>query len=176
MGTASSPQLFDSYITHPSPGYLSTFDQQWANDNTSFVGWTGGYSSDPSATYPNATGAVAVLQNGSPLPGYSPPTSQGNAGLLQLNNVPWVANTSNAVNGYSLKFEIFTVTPWSAGAIWIMMGDWSAGYNWHNYMARYAPWSIDPTGKFQPSGWVTVTIPLSQFVTVTGPGLSLIHI
>ena len=26
VGTSASPQLFDSYITHPSPGYLSTFD------------------------------------------------------------------------------------------------------------------------------------------------------
>ena len=36
LGTAVSPQLFDSHIIRPTPGYLSTFEQQWASDNTSF--------------------------------------------------------------------------------------------------------------------------------------------
>lgn len=170
LGTATSPQLFASYLTHPSPGYLCTFENQYATDNTGFVGWTGGYAAAPATNYPNATGAVGFLQQSSPMPGYTSPGSQGNGGFVQLNDVPWIANTATAISGYSLKFELYTAAPWSAGALWIMMGDW---YGWHNYLARYAPWSTDPSGKFQPSGWVTVTIPLSQFVTVTGPGTSV---
>lgn len=164
LGTASSNQLFDSYITHPSPGYLSTFEGDYATDNTGFIGWTGGYAAAPATNYPNATGAVAYLDQSSPMPGNSAPGSQGNAGFIQLNDVPWVSNTSASISGYSLKFEVYTVTPWKAGAIWVMIGDW---YGWTTYMARYAPWTTAPGGVFQPSGWITATIPLNQFLSVT---------
>jgi hypothetical protein len=170
LGAAASTQLFDSYITHPSPGYLSTFDGNGAGDNTGFVNWTGGYQAAPATQYPNATGAVAFLTNGSSMAGYTGPGSQGNPGFVQLNDVPWVASTSTAIAGYSLKFEVYTTMPWTAGEIWIMMGDW---YAWHNYMARYAPWTTAAKGVFQPSEWTTVTIPLSQMLTVTGTGVTV---
>jgi hypothetical protein len=164
LGTATSPQLFDSYLTYKSPGYLSTFEVQYATDNTGFVGWTGGYAtaSQAATAYPNNTGACAVLLQGSPMGANAGATSQGNPGLLQLNDVPWVANTGNAVAGYSLKFEIFVASPWSKGEIWVAVGDW---YTWSSYTARYAPWSTAPSGTFNPTGWVTVTIPLPQFIT-----------
>ena len=170
LGTATAPQLFDSYITHPSPGYLCSFDNQWGSDNQGFLGWTGGYEGAPAADFPNAAGGVGVFDQGSPMPGHTNPPSQGNAGFIQLNPFPWVSNTGASIDGYSLKFEIYVAKPWSAGAIWIMMGGW---YNWHDYLARYAPWSTEESGTFQPSGWVTATIPLTQFVTVTGPGTSV---
>jgi hypothetical protein len=164
LGTASSPQLFDSYITYTSPGYLSTFEQQWAGDNTAFVGWTGGYASAAaaSAKYPNGTGGVGVLLQGSPMSANAGPTSQGNAGMLQLNDVPWIGNTGLPISNYSLKFEVYVDTAvWSAGSIWIAVGDW---YGWSSYTARYAPWESAPGGKYQQSGWQTVTIPLTQFI------------
>ena len=165
LGTATAPQLFDSYITHPYPGYLTTFESQnGGSDSTGFVGWTGGYAPSGTTVYPNATGAVAFIQQSSPLPPNSAPGSQGNGGFIQLNDVKWVSNTSASISGYSVKFEVYTVTPWKAGAIWIMMGDW---YGWSHYMARYAPWTSAPGGVFQPSGWVTATIPLTQFLSVT---------
>jgi len=165
LGSVTAPQLFDSYLTHPSPGYLSTFDAQWNSDNQGFVGWTGGYAGAPVTAYPDATGSVAFLAQGSPMPGHTAPPSQGNAGFVQLNEVPWVSNTATSVAGYSLKFEVYVAQPWSAGAIWVMMGGW---YNWHNYLARYAPWETAEGGVFQPSGWTTVTIPLTQLVSITG--------
>ncbi len=163
LGTAASPQLFDSYITYPSPGYLSTFEQQWASDNTSFVGWTGGYADQATTTtnYPGGTGASAILLQGSPMSANAGPTSQGNPGLLQLNKVPWVANTNQSISGYSLKFEFFVKTTWSAGEIWIAVGGW---YGWSSYTARFAPWETAPGGKYLPSGWVTATVPLTNFV------------
>ncbi len=88
--------------------------------------------------------------------------SQGNAGLLQLNSVPWVANTSMSIANYSMKFEVYAAKTWSAGEIWISVGGW---YGWKSYTARFAPWQTDPSGKFQPGGWVIATIPLSQFIT-----------
>jgi len=167
LGTASSPQPFDTYLSSPSPGYLCNFENQWNTDNTGFVGWTGGYADAPTTTanYPGGTGASGFILQGSPMGNNSGVGSQGNPGFIQLNDVPWVSNTGTAVAGYSLKFEIYVKNPWTAGALWIMMGDW---YGWHNYLARYAPWSTDPSGKFAPSGWVTVTIPLTQLLTITG--------
>jgi len=163
LGTAASPQLFDSYLTHPSPGYLSTFDGDYATDNTGFIGWTGGYAtaSQAATSYPNNTGAVAVLYQGSPMGASAGPTTQGNPGLLQLNDVPWVSGNPS-VAGYSLKFEIYVASPWSKGEIWIAVGDW---YTWSSYTARYAPWDGTASGTFQPTGWVTQTIPLSNFIT-----------
>ena len=164
LGNASSPQLFDSYITHPSPGYLCTFDAQYSSDNTGFVGWTGGYADEPTTTanYPGGTGGSAIVLQASPMSANAGPTSQGNAGLLQLSDFPWVANTGQSIKNYSLKFEIFVKTTWSTGEIWIAVGDW---YGWSSYTARYAPWETATGGKYQPTGWVTVTIPLSQFIT-----------
>ena len=164
LGSATAPQLFDSYITHPSPGYLSTFDVQYASDNTGFVGWTGGYADAPTAatSFPGNTGGVAVMVQSSPMNGNSAAGSQGNAGLLQLNPEPWVANTATPVSGYSMKFEVSVAKPWSAGEVWISIGGW---YGWSSYTARYAPWETAPGGIFQPTGWVTATIPLSQFIT-----------
>ncbi len=162
--SAVSPQLFDSYISFSSPGYLSTFDQQWASDNTSFVGWTGGYADGPttSANYPNGTGGSGVLVNGSPMGPNTAPGSQGNAGLLQLNPVPWVSNTGASIADYSMKFEVFVASPWKAGTVWISVGGW---YGWNTYTGRFAPWTTEATGVYQPAGWTTITIPLSQFIT-----------
>ena len=163
LGTAASPQLFDSYITHPSPGYLSTFDVQYNTDNTGFIGWTGGYA-DAAATsnsYPGGTGAAAILYQSSPMPANAQATSQGNPGLLQLNSVPWVANTNLPITNYALKFEVYVKNTWSAGEIWISVGGW---YGWNSYTARYAPWISAPNGKYKPNGWVTETIPLTQFI------------
>jgi hypothetical protein len=163
LGTAASQQLFDSYFNHPSPGYLCNFDVQYSGDNTGFIGWTGAYADAPTAAaaYPKAISGVGVLLQGGTLGKNAGPTSQANPGNLQLNDVPWVANTGASINGYSLKFEIYVLNNWKAGEIWIAVGDW---YAWSSYTARYAPWETAPGGVFHPSGWTTVTIPLTQFI------------
>lgn len=170
LGTAASPQLFDSYITHPSPGYLCTFDNQYGSDNTGFVGWTGGYADAATTTtqYPGGTGASGVLLQGSSMSANAGPTSQGNAGIIQLSDLPWVSNVNQSISNYALKFEVYVKSAWSMGEIWISIGDW---YTWQdvgtfkNYTARYAPWESAPGNKYQPMGWQTVTIPLSQLIT-----------
>jgi Surface glycan-binding protein B xyloglucan binding domain len=164
LGTAASPQLFDSYLTHPSPGYLCTFEEQYGADNTGFVGWTGGYADAPTtaSNYPGGTGASGVLLQASPMSANAGPTSQGNPGLLQLSDLPWVANTNQSINNYSLKFELYVKTVWTTGQIWISVGDW---YTWSSYTARFAPWETADGNKYQPAGWVTVTIPLTKLIT-----------
>lgn len=169
LGSTNSPQPFATYITHPSPGYLSTFDVQYNGDNTGFVGWTGGYAdaSAAASTYPNATGGTGVIsQSGAISPAKDGTSFFGynNPYALQLNDVPWVANTADSISNYSLKFEIYPALPWTAGALWISIGDWNS--SWNTYAARYAPWSLpDASGKFDPQTWVTVTIPLTNFIT-----------
>lgn len=164
LGTTASPQLFDTYLTRPL-GYLSTFTNQNAKDNTGFVGWTAGYADAPtSATnYPGATDGTGVLINLSPMGGNSAANNQGNTGLLQLNASPWVTDNTQAIDNYAMKFEIYVAKPWSAGEIWISVGGW---YQWKNYTARYAPWETASGGIFAPGGWVTATIPLKQFITL----------
>lgn len=164
LGTTQAPLPYATYITHPSPGYISNFNNQYNSDNTGFVGWTGGYADATTAeqNYHGATGGVAVLQQGSPMAANAGPTSQGNPGLLQLNEEPWVANTNQSINGYALKFELFVASPWTAGELWIAVGGW---YGWSSYTARFAPWEGVPGGKYQPIGWHTITIPLTQFIT-----------
>jgi hypothetical protein len=165
LGTATASQLFDSYITYTSPGYLGTFEAQNATNNTGFVGWTAGYASSSQAAtaYPGNTGACGVLVQGSPMTANAGTYSQGNPGICQLNDVPWVSNTSLPIAGYSLKFEIYVASPWSKGEIWILVGDW---FQWTSYSYRYAPWDTAAGGTYQPSGWTTVTIPLSQLLSV----------
>ncbi|HEY4110884.1 glycan-binding surface protein [Puia sp.] len=175
LGTSSSPQPFDNYLTPASPGYLSTFENQWpqVTDNTGWVSWTAAGAATPSSTYPNSTGNMGVLVNAGAMAPNTPPVSQGNPSALQLNDVPWVASPSTSVNGYSLKFEMYVAAPWKAGALWIMLGDW---YVWKYYLARVAPWEKATGGVYQPSGWVTVTVPLNQFINPsTGTGTVLIN-
>lgn len=164
LGTAVLPLVYDSWFSHPSPGYQSNFENQWANDNTGFIGWTGTYvnAATTTANYPGGTGASAALIQGSDMNKNSGVGSQGNAGFIQLNDgLPWSASGSESIKNYALKFEVYVKKPWSAGAIWISVGKW---YAWQNYAARYAPWTSAPSGTFQPAGWVTATIPLTQFL------------
>jgi len=73
-----------------------------------------------------------------------------------------VASPTTALSkDYSLKFEAYVKKKWTAGSIWITTGGW---YGWGNYAAKWAPWSTDPSGAYQTSGWVTITIPLTSFL------------
>ncbi len=156
-------QLFDSYLSPFTPGYISDFSTQSGTGYTGFVNWTGAYAASAAAatSYPGATNGVGVLKQGGILGANAGPTSEANPGDLQLNDNPWVSNTGAAIAGYSLKFEIYVANAWKGGEIWIAVGDW---YDWSSFTARYAPWQGAPGGVYQPTGWQTVTIPLTQFI------------
>lgn len=164
LGSVQAPYTFDSWLQPASPGYITNFENQWNADNTGFVGWTGTYddAATAAANYPGATGACGALIQGSPMPEKTSAGTQGNAGFLQLNPVAWVTDPATTkVSDYSLKFEVYVKKPWSAGEVWIAVGAW---YGWTNYAARYAPWDGASGGKYQTSGWVTVTIPLTRML------------
>ncbi len=174
LGNASSSQIYDSYITHATPGYLSNFESMSGSDNTGYVGWMGGYDNAAAAAsdYPGAANGVGYFIDAVPMADTAGMTVELNGGDLQLNDVPWVADNTQSIANYALKFELYIRKPWTSGAIWILMGDW---YAWHNYMAEYEPWLTAPGGVVPVSGWQTVTIPLTQFVNITGSGVSVLE-
>jgi hypothetical protein len=89
----------------------------------------------------------------------------GNSGIIELLFSPWVASPATTpIAGYYLKFEVYSANPWTAGEIWIMVGDWYGSNNdWKNYIARFAPWGTAPGGVFPAKVWTTIAIPLTDF-------------
>jgi hypothetical protein len=84
---------------------------------------------------------------------------------INLNAVQWVNADSlgNPMSDYALKFEMFVMTPWSAGSLYIV-----ANGNW-TYLADYAPWKATSSNSIGvSSNWQTVVIPLTAFTTNSG--------
>ncbi|RYE32643.1 MAG: hypothetical protein EOP42_09190 [Sphingobacteriaceae bacterium] len=85
---------------------------------------------------------------------------------INLNPVQWVpvASLGDLVSNWALKFEINVKEPWKAGTIMIRR-DESGGWG---FLARYEPWKASTTGSFSTNGWITVTIPFTQFKLPSG--------
>lgn len=77
---------------------------------------------------------------------------------INMNEGQWVpqANLSDAPGKWAVKFEIYVKEPWKTGAFLIRTDSYT-------YMARYEPWKTAVGNSFTTKGWVTVTLPLSQF-------------
>lgn len=71
-----------------------------------------------------------------------------------------VANLSDPVDNWALKFEISVAKPWNGGTLCF-----ESGFAGGSYIARYEPWQISATSTaaVTTKGWQTVTIPLSAF-------------
>jgi hypothetical protein len=157
LGNAVAPRIFDSYLTHPSPGYVSTFENQWNADNTGYTGWTATYRTAPNSNYPNSTGNFVSFTGDAPKVG-SYNWWWSNAMGMQSNALPWVANPSTAkASDYLLKFEAYVNFDWKAGGVYITTKS-SGGGN----LYEWAPWQTEPGNVYHPKGWVTVTIPLTS--------------
>ncbi len=77
------------------------------------------------------------------------------------------ATIGSDIDGYVFKFDINVLEPITGGVIqWRLKG--SDGDYWH----RWNPW--EGTGSFSTDGWVTVTIPLNEFVDNFGWGSEVI--
>jgi len=92
---------------------------------------------------------------------------------VNMGGSQWVpaSDISNNPANYAVKFEISVPasTPWTGGALYV-----AENYSF-TYVARYTPW-MSSTGKttpFSTNGWVTVTIPLSSFLTNNGTGTAV---
>jgi len=68
-----------------------------------------------------------------------------------------------------IKFEAYVVNPWKAGYLQMIFSPWNNSTNAPNgnqEMARgfWRPWEGAKDGTYQSEGWITVTIPLKQFI------------
>ncbi len=89
---------------------------------------------------------------------------------VNMNASQWVptADIDSSLSSYAVKFEISIPksTPFTGGSVYVAV---NYGFT---YIARYRPW-INSAGKITPfstTGWITVTIPLSTFLTNNGTG------
>jgi hypothetical protein len=169
FGTAASPFIFDNWLSQ-SAGYLANFDgtsSQWSPPSAAtnpYYGWSqnqwvGTYVTD-GTTFPNGTGYCVEINPAGPKPSGDNSWWQ-DANSIITNTATWTSNSSASISNYALKFEAY-VNNWKAGSIWI-------GTNWPNwsYLAQYAPWKTASGGTYSSNGWVTVTIPLANFLTAT---------
>jgi len=155
-GTAST--VFN--VNDVKTGMLCNFDDV----NTYSWGATG--TSSSSSLFPGNRGSYAIQTDGIL---NANDWSWWNGGRsINTNGVQWVPTDSLSVpvSSYALKFEISVPAAWNGGSIYVVK-DYSTAY-----VGRYEPWK-DKDGNnfnFTTTGWQTVTIPLSMFLTNNGTG------
>ncbi|MBB6112909.1 glycan-binding surface protein [Mucilaginibacter lappiensis] len=139
--------------------------QNWDSINT--YPW-GSDTENSSADFPGNTGYYNVL-TASNLTANDYAWYNGGRGV-NMGAAQWVkvADIDSSLSSYAVKFELSVPksTPWTAGSIFV------AANGSFDYIARYRPWinSAGKTTPFTTTGWITVTIPLSSFLTNNGTG------
>ena len=168
-GTSASPFVFDNWMS-PSVGFQANFDgtnSQWSPPSKAVNPYFGWSQAQWDGTYvTGATNSTGNFVEINPQGAYAPGSNTwytDNLGVITDSLNPWVSSTSAPIGNYALKFEA-NVNNWKAGSIWISTSTPSP--NW-TYMASYAPWKTIPGGVYSTNGWVTVTIPLTSFLTAT---------
>jgi hypothetical protein len=156
-GTAST--VFN--VNDVKTGMLCNFDDV----NTYSWGATG--VSNSSSLYPGNRGSYAMQSDGVL---NAKDWSWWNGGRsINTNSVQWVPvdSLSAPVSSYALKFEINVRADWNGGSIFLVKD-----YTTATYVARYEPWKDKDGNNFNfiTTGWQTVTIPLSMFLTKEGVG------
>jgi hypothetical protein len=151
-GTYTSPFNVEDSIT----GVLCNFDNVMT-----FQYWSASMSNS-SVTFPGNRGNYAIFNTGGPLSNGD--GSWWNGGRsINCNSAQWVpvARLGDTVGNWAMKFEISVPSAWNGISIFFVKdGNWG-------YLARYEPWkaSNGATSPYTTTGWQTVTIPLSMFLT-----------
>lgn len=173
-GTSTSPFVFDNWMS-PSPGFQANFDGTsggiWSPPSASvnpYYGWDQGQQWIPKYNAPgtglaNSTGGYVELN---PQNVYSPGEAwyTDDLSVTTDSGKTWTANPgTDPIGNYALKFEC-NVQNWKAGALWIGNLIPATNYNW-TYCANFEPWKTAPGGTWSTNGWVTVSIPLTSFLT-----------
>ena len=159
-GTGASNFIFDNYLS-PGTGFLANFD-----DGSAHFGWQwwGGIKEDDASAYPNSTGNYIRIHPSGAINAGDGSWYADNRAVMVDASTPWVSssNLSDPIGNYALKFEIYVKIPWANGSLMI------APNGNFNYLARYAPWETSGSGSFVTTGWQTVTIPLTGFLSGSG--------
>jgi hypothetical protein len=159
FGSGSSVFIFNNYKA-PAPGFLANFE-----DGDPYFGWAwwGGIKESSSADFPQNTGNyIRVKPSGTINAGDGAWYADNRAVMVAPS--PWLPadKLSDPLADYALKFEISTKVPWTGGSLLI------APNGNFNYLARYAPWETTSSKQFVTNGWVTATIPLTEFKRGSG--------
>jgi hypothetical protein len=158
FGSGISSFVFNN-IKAPTTGFLANFE-----DGDPYFGWQwwGGIKSNNASAFPGNTGNYIEIKPGTINAGDGSWYSDNRA--VMVDSDPWVATADmdEPIDNYALKFEIYVKNAWKNGSIMIVPNG-----NF-NIMARYAPWETSSSGQFITTGWRTVTIPLSRFLSGTG--------
>jgi hypothetical protein len=155
-GTASTVYNVNDVTT----GVLCNFD------DVNTYSWGATNTSNSSTAFPGNRGSYAILTDGVL---NANEWSWWNSGRsINTNSVQWVpVDSLNAsMSSYAFKFEISVPASWNGGSIFVVK-DYTT-----TYLGRYEPWK-DANGNtfnFSTTGWQTVTIPLSLFLTNNGTG------
>lgn len=149
-GTGTSLLLFNDNTT----GILCNFD----NVNT-INNWAGVILSSDASAFPGNHGMYARMTYNSVAAGDWAWWGGGRSINVETSRqwVP-VANLSEPISNFALKFEINTKIPWKNGTILL-----DKDYGW-NYQARYEGWNTGSgSADYNSNGWKTVVIPLGNF-------------
>jgi len=118
--------------------------------------WWGGIISNDAAAFPGNWGNYIEVKPSNPIPaGDGSWWTDNRAVMIAASN--WTnVNIGDPPANYALKFQVFVKNPWSNGSIHIVInGNFG-------YWATWAPWQQTDSKTFQTSGWITVSIPLSN--------------
>lgn len=136
-------------------------------DNVNTMNWGTG-TSDNSTNFPGNKGWYAQLKHN----GYAAGKNQWwELGINTLDDTEWTSGIDTVtamIDEYALKFEVNVPKKWEGTSFYIVRG-----YEWE-YMALFEPWKVGAeTVPFSTNGrWTTVTIPLTEFRTDKGTGIS----
>lgn len=137
-------------------------------DDINTMSWGTG-TNNSSADFPGNKGYYAVLKN-SILSGGDEVWWNWERSI-NTNAVQWVpvSSLNEPVGNYAFKFEISVPDAWKGTSIVILKD-----YTW-TYVAPYEPWkdANGDTFSYSTNGWLTVTIPLSEFRKDKGTGLAV---
>ena len=157
-GTASTVFNVNDVVT----GALCNFD------NVNSYSWGASGTSNSSSTYPGNRGYYAFLTD--PILNANEWSWWNGGRSINTNGVQWVPvdSLNVPVGNYAFKFEVNVPAAWNGGSIYVVK-DYST-----KYVGRYEPWkdANNNTFSYSTTGWQTVTIPLSMFLTNNGTGVA----
>jgi hypothetical protein len=146
FGTGTSVFLFNDFST----GMVSNFD-----DINNFS-WGCPIENDAAQFPGNHEKYAHIMQEN--ITGNNWDWWNGKRGII-TNAKDWLPGSemSNPAANYAMKFDIYVKEAWSTGVL--LIGP-PPNDTWV-YMHRYEPWKTTP--NFKTNGWITVTVPLSEF-------------
>ncbi|HTE26648.1 glycan-binding surface protein [Flavitalea sp.] len=154
-GIGENPNIIFNGVSQP--GMLANFED---GDPQFGWAWWGGIKTNSSVDFPGNRGNYIRIKPAAAINANDGGWYSDNR-AVNVAEASWIpeSNLNDPIGDYLLKFEVFIKTPWKNGTILIRNeGSWK-------YTARYAPWLNSPNGTYSNSGWVTVSIPLTEFRT-----------